>query len=415
MFDLAIHGRVYAGALTYGWVYVKGGRIAKVSRERLGKAEAEITLSGSQFLIPAATDLHVHLRDWSQARKETVETGTKSAVAGGVTTVADMPNTAPKLDSPDVVEKRVELLRDRSFADFAVHAAVPRSLGELATLQRAGAFAVKLYPPDLARFPEVLKEATRLGMKVAVHAEEQAMVGTGAAADAERVAIDRILSQVGPSSDVRFAHISTSQGASAVARSKSSHRRLTGEVTPHHLFMSEGVAEKRIGITRRVNPSLRSVSNSFRMRQMMRQGVFDFYATDHAPHTVEEKLQGAPGFPGLEFALPLFLTKTRDIALACKLYCESPAAYLGIKKGKVARGYLADLVVIGRRDWKVEPEKFVSKGRVTPFAGEVLRYSVEHVFKAGDTVYQDGRFRKTASELVSHKEVHRSEVGWGNS
>jgi dihydroorotase len=406
LFDLAIHGRFYAEGLTSGWVYVKKGKIAKVSRERLEKAEAEITLSDSQFLLPAATDLHVHLRDWSQAKKETVESGTKSAVAGGVTTVADMPNTDPVLGSAGAVERRVELLRANGFADFAIHAGAPASPKEVAALRRAGAFALKLYPPDLGRLPEMLKEASRARMKVAVHAEEHALVGTGAASYAEGVAIRKILQQLGTSSEVRFAHVSTFDGASELVRSKPFHRRLTAEVTPHHLFMSDGVADDRIGVTSRVNPSMRSASNSLKMRRMMRQGAFEFYATDHAPHTVEEKFQGAPGFPALEFALPLFLTKTRDVALVTRMYCEAPAAYLGIRKGKISAGYLADLVIIGRRDWKIDPEKFVSKARVTPFAGEVMRYAVDHVFKGGSTVYQGGRFRRVAPKLVAPAQLH---------
>ncbi len=411
MFDLAIHGKIYAGGLMEGWVYVKQGKIARVSRDRLERAEAEITLSGSQFLFPAATDLHVHLRDWSQKQKETVETGTRSAVAGGVTTVADMPNTDPKLDTGKMVEKRVELLRKASFVDFAVHAGVPDSLRDLGSLRRAGAFAVKLYPPDLVRFPEVMKEASRAGLKVAVHAEEHSMSGTPLAPLAEEVAIKKILALVSKSSDVRFAHVSTSAGASELVRSKASHKRLTVEVTPHHLFMSDSVAEDRIGITRKVNPSLRPASNSLKMRRMMREGAFDFYATDHAPHTVEEKFQGAPGFPALEFALPLFLTKTKDLGLVAKLYCEAPATYLGIKKGKISPGYTADLVVVSKRSWRIDPERFVSKGRVTPFAGELMHYAVEHVFKGGSTVYQSGRFRKVPANLVAPR--RGSETGRG--
>ncbi len=406
MFDLSIHGRVYTDRLLEGWVYVAGGKIAKVSRERSEKAAAEITLSDSQFLFPAATDLHVHLRDWSQRRKETVETGTKSALAGGVTTVADMPNTEPRMNTVEAVEKRVDLMRAKSFADFALHAGPLDSPGHVAALKKAGAFAVKLYPPELGRFTEVLKETTRSRMKLAVHAEEFALVGTDRAHLAEGVAVRRILGGLASTSEIRFAHVSTSDGASELERAKRSHSGLTVEVAPHHLFMSDEVAEERIGVTRRVNPSLRTKTNAAKMLRMMRLGVFDFYATDHAPHTVEEKFQGAPGFPGLELALPLFLTKTNDLALVSRMYCEAPAAYLGLRKGKISPGFWADLVVIGRRSWKVDPERFVSKGRVTPFAGETMRYSVEHVFKAGRTVFSGGRFTKTPSRLAVDGHLH---------
>lgn len=400
MFDLAIHGSVYSDGLAERWVYVRHGEIARVSRERLGRADAEVQLGPSQFLLPAATDLHVHLRDWSQAQKETIETGTKSAVAGGVTTVAEMPNTEPELDSEEAVRKRVDLLHRRSFADFALHAAVPELLDEIPRMRRAGAFAVKLFPPELIRFPEVLKEAGRSGMKVAVHAEDASMAGTPRAPYAEGVAVEKVLRETGRTSKVRFAHISTSEAARALTKARSLRRGITVEVTPHHLFMSESEADDRIGVTKRVNPPLRSSANAAAMRRLMRLGAFDFYATDHAPHTVKEKFQGSPGFPALEFALPLFLSKVDDLALVVKMYCEAPAAYLGIKKGKIAPGYAADLVVMGRRQWTVDPETFHSKGRVTPFAGETLSFAVDHVFRGGNTVYYDGRFTRTPPAMV---------------
>lgn len=409
MFDLAVYGRVCGGPKS--WVSVEEGMIVRVSRERAGKSAAEMVLSDSQFLMPAATDLHVHLRDFAQKKKETVETGTKSAIAGGITTVADMPNTDPKVDSARMVEKRVDLLRSDSYTDFALHAGAPDSPQEVAKMHAAGAFALKLYPPELGGFHELLKETSRAGMKMAVHAEEFVLIGTESAPLAEGVAVRKILQQVGQRSDVRFAHVSTADGASEIARARRIAGRLTMEVSPHHLFMDEEMADKRIGVTKKVNPSLRSRSNSVKMRRMMLRGIFDFYASDHAPHTVEDKFQGSPGFPALEFSLPLFLTKTDDPELVARMYCEAPATYLGLRKGRVRKGYTADLVVVGRRDWKIDPEKFVSKGRVTPFAGETMRYAIDHVLKAGKTVFDGRRVTKTETVLVTGRPQKSSRGG----
>lgn len=409
MFDLAVYGRVCGGPRS--WVSIREGKIVEVSSEKAGQSAAEIVLSDSQFLMPAATDLHVHLRDFAQAGKETVETGTRSAIAGGVTTVADMPNTDPKVDSTEMVEKRVDLLRSDSFADFALHAGAPESAREVSKMYESGAFALKLYPPELGGFRELLREATRVGMKMVVHAEEFALVGTDSGPLAEGVAIRKILPQVGSRSEVRFAHVSTADGASQITKARPTRRGLTTEVSPHHLFMDEETADERIGVTKKVNPSLRSSYNSAKMRRMMQRGIFDFYASDHAPHTVEDKFQGSPGFPSLEFALPLFLTKTRDPVLVSRMYCEAPAAYLGLKKGRIRKSYAADLVVMGKRDWKVDPEKFFSKGRVTPFAGETMRYAVDYVLKAGLTVYDGRRVTKTRTELVTGRARHSKSGG----
>jgi len=157
----------------------------------------------------------------------------------------------------------------------------------------------------------------------------------------------------------------------------------------------------RIGEASRVNPQLRSQANSRAMRGLLKEGCFDFYATDHAPHTLKDKLtKGAPGFPGLELALPLFLTKTENLPLLCRMFCEAPAAYLGTRKGKISPEYCADLVVLSRRRWRVDPEKFVSKARITPFAGEELRFAVDQVLMRGSTVYREGRFVKHPALLA---------------
>jgi dihydroorotase len=399
-YDLAVHGTIYAGGLRELWVYAKDGRVVQLSPGKSDTATEELALDSSQVLMPAATDLHVHLRDWSQSEKETIETGTKSAVAGGVTTVADMPNTEPRVDSAEMVTKRIELLREKSFVDFALHAGVPSDTKEVQAMRDAGAFAVKLYPAELGRFPAILAEASDVGMKVAVHAEDQDAIESDEREKAEARAIRILVKEMDASSEVRFAHVSTFDGATQIMRAKETHSRVTSEVTLHHLFMSDQQAEGRIGKGRRVNPQLRPASNGVKMRQLLQDGAFDFLASDHAPHTDSDKRDGAPGFPALEYALPLFLTKTNDFALATRLYCDAPSKYLGLRKGRIEPGYAADFVIVGRKESKIDPQRFVSKGRVTPFSGETLRYSVDKVIKAGVTIYSEGEFRKTSASLV---------------
>src|SRR6267143_3007538 len=171
MFDLAIHGLVFSETLSRRWVYISDGRIAGISSDRSGPALSTLELEPGEFLLPAATDLHLHLRDWKQASKETVATGTKSALAGGVTTVAEMPNTDPRIGSAEMVSKRIELLQKESYTDFAVHAGVPEEAREVRMLRNAGAFAVKFYPHDLARIRELARPIRDHGLMSVVHAE----------------------------------------------------------------------------------------------------------------------------------------------------------------------------------------------------------------------------------------------------
>lgn len=395
MFDLVVRGRIFSGNLRQGSVYIKDGKIARVTADDSERAERRVLLRPNQFLLPAATDLHVHLRDWNQAYKETVESGTKAALSGGITTIAEMPNTDPRLDTAESVRRRIKLLRERSYVDFAVHAGVPERVSELERMQAAGSFAVKIYPQEMPRFREVARMAESLGMKITVHAEVGAMIGTSGEPLAEVECVKGLLSLAGRGMNVRFAHISTVAAAALINRKRREGFNMRMEVTPHHLFMTRLLSESRIGLASSVRPPLRSGGNVRKMRSLLRRSIFDFYATDHAPHSRKEKSRKnpAPGFTALEFAFPLLLAREGP-ERACKLYCENPAKHLGIRKGLIERGYEADLVIFSRRNWPIDPSKFVSKGRVTPFEGDTLDYGVDIVFKAGRIAYERNRFHK---------------------
>ncbi len=401
MFDLTIHGLVFSKTLARRWVYVADGKIAGVSSERKGPARSTIELEPGEILLPAATDLHVHLRDWKQTSKETVATGTMSALAGGVTTLAEMPNTDPRVGSAEMVSKRIDLLQHESYVDFALHAGVPDDAGEVRKFRKAGAFAVKFYPQDLRRIRELAPLIHDQGLKLAVHAEDPSLIGTSDEEEAEPRAVDKVLEELRDYPDVRFAHVSTSSAAEAIITKRSPN--LTIEAAPHHLFMTRERAESRIGLASAVRPPLRSASDSSKMLEFLSRGLLDFYATDHAPHTSREKSSPKPahGFPGLEFAFPLILTETNDLALSCRVFCENPARYLGIRKGRIATGHLADMVVMRKGSWTIDPSKFISKGRVTPFQNERLDYSVSMVIKGGELVFDNGKMRRTPARLVS--------------
>lgn len=401
MFDLLVRGRIFSGELREGTVYIKDGKIAKVTSDDTGKADEKVRLRSNQLLLPAATDLHVHLRDWNQSHKETVESGTKAALAGGVTTVAEMPNTDPRLNTAERVKRRIKLLREKSYVDFAVHAGVPERVRELEEMQAAGSFAVKIYPQEVARFREVARAAAKLGMKIAVHAEENSMVGTGKESLAERECVRGLLPLIERNMDVRFAHISTESATTLINQRREQGFNLGMEVSPHHLFMTKLLSESRIGLASSVRPPLRNAGNVRKMISFLKRSAFEFYATDHAPHSRKQKFTGkpAPGFTALEFAFPLLLTKDR-VARVCKMYCENPARYLGIPKGLIERGYEADLVVFSKRSWIVDPSKFVSLGKVTPFEGDRVGYSVDTVFKGGKVAYERNRFQRQSAKAA---------------
>lgn len=394
-FDLVVNGRaLVASGIENKWVCVKDGIIRKVSTGPETGDEI-VRLKENQLLLPAGTDLHVHLRDWGQSTKETVESGTRAALAGGITTLADMPNTDPPLNTPERVKQRIELLKSKAYTDFAVHAGVPENAQMLSSLKEAGAFALKFYPKDLNVFPSFLEGCTRLGIKCVVHAEDPDLIGTEREYAAEGSGTLRVLRYLQPGADVRFAHVSLPDMLSRIFTSGLA----VSEVSPHHLLVSaEECAEGRCS----VRPPLRTRDDVMTLRALVLKGLATFFASDHAPHTTWDKEGNppSPGFIGVEFIYPLLLTEF-GLTLTCKLLCENPARYLGIRKGKIEPGYIADFVVFERKKWLLRGEDLHSLSRNTPFLGRTMDFKVTGVYKGGAMVYQEGAYVRSAVQVVA--------------
>ncbi len=352
-------------------------------------------MAEDEILLPGATDLHVHLRDWEESYKETVSSGTLAALSGGVTTVVEMPNTKPPIDNPEALSKRLELLESDSYVDCAVHVGLPRELQILSAMRREGAIGVKLYPKDFPRLREAFRAAHDQSLKLAVHAEDpEALVQDPVGPRAEENGVKEVCKVASRVGNVRFCHVSLASSVSAIAELKAHTNGVSFEVTPHHALLSCGPDYGRLPPSLNVRPPLRRESDRIAMFEALRNGVADFYATDHAPHTASEKesQNAPPGFRSLKFAYPLLLTALQDVAMACRLYCERPAAYLGESKGKIEPGMVADLVVFRTRTRPdgQEPEANSDEfdiGETGPFAGRRLGYKVEQVYEGGVLSY----------------------------
>lgn len=394
-FDLVISGKTFVtNRLEERWVCVKEGIIRKVSKNpEVG--DCVVRLEEGQLLLPAGTDLHVHLRDWSQSAKETVESGTKAALAGGITTVADMPNTQPPVNTTEMVKQRIELLEYKAYTDFAVHSGVPGSIKELRSIREAGAFAVKFYPKDLDSFPIFLDACGKLGMKCVVHAEDANLIDTESDYSAEESGTSQLLKYLRPGVDVRFAHVSLPGVLSKIF----ALHLASSEVSPHHLLVS---AEECSGKECAVRPPLRSRRDVTELRSLVLEGLAAFFASDHAPHTPSDKEGNppSPGFVGVELIYPLLLTEF-GIPLTCKLLCENPAKYLGIMKGKIEPGYTADLVIFEKKGWTLEREHLHSLNSNTPFLGRAMGFKTVNVYKGGVEVYLKGTFSRPPVQVVS--------------
>ena len=401
-------------------ILVAGSRVAAVG-PRI-EAAATRTIDASRLVVvPGLIDMHVHLREPGFEAKETIATGGRAAARGGFTSVCAMPNTEPVNDSPGVTRAILaEAARSSPVHVFPIAAVSRGSRGEelvdMAALLEAGAvaFSDDGRPVAGARFMRrALERAKALGALIIDHCEERDLAGDGVMhegevsrrlglpaipASAEEIAVARDLVLAAETgARVHIAHLSTRGGALALAAAKGHGIGASAEVTPHHLFLTEAALEGR-DPDFKMNPPLRRGEDAAALVQAVAAGTVDAIATDHAPHTAEEKgrgLEKAPfGVVGLETAVPLVLDRLVQKGLIsltrfAELFSAAPARLLGLRtKGRIAVGADADLTLLNlAREVTVDRRTFVSKGRNTPFEGWKLRGSAVMTIVGGRIVY----------------------------
>jgi dihydroorotase len=383
-------------------VRIRDGAIDAVEPANAGidpDAGERVVDAHGRHLLPGAVDVHVHFREPGGSHKETWASGSRSAAAGGVTTVVDQPNTSPPTVDGDAYDEKAALAAD-SLVDYGINGGVTAhwdpeglferplfALGEVFLADSTGDMGIAV---DL--FEDALAEAAARDVPVTVHAEDETLfderaldgdlggVGTAADADAwsayrtaeaEVAAVERALDAAAESdAQVHIAHASTPEGIDAVREAREARESATDadgseaesrgvvhptcEVTPHHLFLSRENAG-RLGTFGRMNPPLRSEDRRTGVFERLRDGDVDVVATDHAPHTVAEKRRGladAPsGVPGVETLYPLLLESVRKGELSLErvrdVVAANPASIFGVgAKGRVAEGADADLVLV---------------------------------------------------------------------
>ncbi|WP_134669010.1 dihydroorotase [Halorussus marinus] len=400
------------------------GRIAAVG-STLTEAGEVIDADG-KLLLPGAIDAHVHFREPGFSHKETWETGSKSAAAGGVTTVVDQPNTdPPTVDGPSYDEKAD--LAAKSYVDYGINGGVTPdwdpdalfdrpllALGEVFLADSTGEMGI-----DEALFAEAVERATDEYRVVTVHAEDADLFSADATErdaddydawsayrtpEAEAAAVERAC-EIGAEADARIhiAHTSTPEGVDAAKE-----RDATCEVTPHHLLLSRDDYDD-LEAFGRMNPPLRSEDRREALFERVADGTVDIVATDHAPHTREEKDAGvwdAPsGVPGVETMLPLLLEQARAGRLSYErvrdLTAANPADVLGLtRKGRIEEGLMADLVLVDPdENREIRGEDLHSKCGWTPFEGMAGVFP-ELTMVRGNVVYDSGTFGDPVGENV---------------
>ena len=405
-------------------VRTESGAIAAVAGGIDPKPSDRVIDAGDHLLLPGAIDAHVHFREPGGSHKETWMTGSRSAAAGGVTTVVDQPNTAPPTITGDRFDRKSELAA-ASCVDYGINGGVtpawdPDSLfdrpvfalGEVFLADSTGGMGI-----DTEQFAAAVERAAGANATVTVHAEDATRfdesvrgrdageVGRDADADrwsryrpaaAEVAAVERAV-EIGSAAGatLHVAHTSTPEGVDAAIDGGA-----TCEATPHHLFLSREDATE-LGTYGRMNPPLRSESRRDALWERLLGGEIDIVATDHAPHTIAEKetdLWDAPsGVPGVETALPLLLERARRGDISYERVRDVTATNVARVfdlpcKGRVAEGYDADLVLVDpERTREIRRETLHSKCGWTPFEGMAGVFPSLTMVR-GTVVHEEGEF-----------------------
>lgn len=422
MRTLIKNGKVFTeNGFVHADVLIENSVIACVG-EKLEAENAEIIDASGLIVSPGFIDLHVHLREPGFEAKETIATGTQAAAHGGFTTVCAMPNLNPMPDCLENLEKSLDIINRDAKVNVLPYCAITRGeRGE--ELVDFGALAEKCvaFSDDgkgvqtQSKMREAMVKVSALGGLICAHCEDESLLKEGGCVHDGAVA--KKFGVVGISSASEFAqvqrdvkiaqetgcryhvcHVSTAETLEAVREAKAAGARVSCEITPHHAILCEDDIEADDG-KYKMNPPLRAKSDRAAIIAALLDGTADAIATDHAPHTPDEKSRGlaksAMGIVGLETAFSILHTKlvtTSVLPLERLLYLMTfgPAAVLGKNYGIKAQN-IADITLIDcSKRGKIDSKKFYSKGSSTPFEGENIEGRVVATICGGKTIYKEG-------------------------
>ena len=403
-------------------VLIDGGKIAAVGSNLQAPAGTTMIDATGRLVLPGFVDLHVHFREPGFEYKETIQSGSAAAVAGGFTTVCCMPNTNPVNDNQAVTEFILERSRMAGLANVWPVGAITKGsegkeLAEIGDLRRSGCVAISDDGRPVMNslvMRRAMEYALAFDLTVVDHCEdlhlaeggcmneglvstELGLPGIPSAAEDVMVARNLSLSEL-TGARLHLAHISTAGSVRMVREAKARGIKVTAEACPHHFTLTEEVV-RGYNTHAKMNPPLRTWDDVRAIKEGLRDGAIDVIATDHAPHATQEKQQDfteAPfGIVGLETAFSLTLGLVEEGVLSLEQAVEkltsAPAAAFGLKKGTLAVGADADVAIVDQQaQWVVDPGKFRSKSRNTPFVGWKVKGRVLTTIVGGRVVFEAG-------------------------
>lgn len=434
--DLNIIGKILiSGEFHNLAISIDSGRIAKIAKPaNLPKAEETIKCK-REIVLPGLIDVHVHLRDQNLSYKETFQSGTEAAAYGGFTTIIDMPNNNPLTDTPKRLKERMESAEGKININVGFLAAPPQN-DRIREMLKIGCLGFKLYmakqigginPKNDDEIEELISRISEAGGILAVHAEDPYVTYEeekckemknrkmqlrcllkAHSPQTEAKGVSKIISIAFKirNAKVHFCHISTIEALNMIQANKTL-KRISCEVTPHHLFLNDSIFQT-FGSLAYCVPPIREEKIRKTLVNGLINGSIDAIASDHAPHTIEEKQNSppSPGLPGLETTLPIVLKNIFDGILPLnvieKNLGENPAKIYGLHgRGKIGVGYWADLVIVDPTIvWKINPHDFKSKAKYSPFRDMEVRGKVKYVFLAGRPIIEEGELKESGKGRI---------------
>lgn len=402
-------------------VLVEDGIVKKMEKQIREEAERIIDAKGC-YVMPGFIDLHVHLRDPGLTHKETIETGCLAAAHGGFTTILAMPNTKPVADCPEVIRYVHEKAKELGIVNVLQVGAVTKGqagaeLSNIEGMIKAGCPAISEDGKSVMNsrlYREAMKIAAKYDIPVLAHCEDINLVDGGvmnADTNAEKlgqrgitnsvedviVARDIMLSR-DTSAKLHLCHCSTKDSVAMVEKAKEEGLKVTAEVCPHHFTLTSADIREEEITNYKMNPPLRTKEDVEALKAGLRDDIMDVISTDHAPHSAEEKnapMEKAPfGIVGLETAACLTYTELvakgylTPMQMAAKM-SYNPAKVIGIDKGDIAPGKVADIVIFDPNEsYTIDKNEFKSMGKNTPFHGYQVTGRVCMTLTGGKVVYE---------------------------
>ena len=398
-------------------ILIENGRIAAVGQNLSGDREID---AAGLYAVPGLVDMHVHLRDPGQTAKEDILTGCNAAAAGGVTSLLAMPNTNPAADSPETVRYILDKAKEAK-ARVYVAASITKGLQgkeptDLQALRDAGAVGLSDDGRPVLQtkhLREAMNRAPKLGMTVVAHCEDLSLaeggkINEGAVSEALGVkGIPAAAEDCGTAREIALAaadnvpvhicHVSTRTSVALVRDAKRRGVKVTAETAPHYFSLTEQALMGR-DADFRMNPPLRTAADVQAIIEGLQDGTLDAIATDHAPHTPEDKadFEKAPnGSIGMETSLAVgvtYLVKPGLLSFSqlIEKMSANPAKLLGIPAGTLAVGAAADIALVDlNREWTVDVDRLHGKSKNTPFKGMTLTGKVVKTFLGGEVVFDE--------------------------